>query len=104
MTTKGLRYIQIRENAVRESVLSKFIEVKHIDGKVNLADLFTKEHKDTAHFCAIRDLLVQEAPRFHHSVRQTPLVQGGCQPSIPCSTSQVGSRLPSSLPSPHNIT
>ena len=104
MTTKGLRYIQIRENAVRESVLSNFIEVKHINGKVNLADLFTKEHKDTTHFCTIRDMLVQEVPAYHHSVRQTPLVQGGCQPESSNSTSQVGSRLPNSLPSSHNIT
>ena len=104
MTTKGLRYIQIRENAVRESVLSKFISVKHISGKVNLADLFTKEHKDTSHFCTMRDLLVQDLPKYHLSVRETPLVQGGCQPESHCSPSQVGSRLPNSLPSSHNIT
>ena len=43
MTTKGLRHFQIRENAIRESVISKIIEIKHIEGKTNLADLFTKE-------------------------------------------------------------
>ena len=79
MTTKGLRYIQIRENAVREAVLSGFISLKHIDGKINVADLFTKEDRDTKHFTSIRDILVQKIPSFHYSVGQTPQVQGGCQ-------------------------
>jgi hypothetical protein len=49
-TTKGLHHIQMRENRVRENIATKFIEVCHIDGKINLADIFTKEMKDTAHF------------------------------------------------------
>ena len=57
MTTKGLRHIQIRENAIRESIISGFIEVKHIAGKVNLADVFTKEDKDSTHFQNIRDII-----------------------------------------------
>jgi hypothetical protein len=60
MTTKGLRHKQIRENAVRESVQNKFIEVKHIAGRLNLADMFTKEDKDTAHFITIRDLVLAD--------------------------------------------
>ena len=60
MTTKGLRHVQIRENAVRESVLNGFIEVKHIQGKVNLSDLFTKEDKDTGHFITIRDFIITD--------------------------------------------
>ena len=58
MTTKGLRHIQIRENAVRESIQSDLIDVLHIAGKINLADLFTKEDKDAAHFIAIRDTIM----------------------------------------------
>ena len=53
MTTKGLRYIQIRENSVREAVQNKIVTIKHIDGKINLADLFTKELKDTKYFIFI---------------------------------------------------
>jgi hypothetical protein len=49
-TTKGLRHIQMHENHVRENVENQFVQIKHIDGKVNLADLFTKEMKDTTHF------------------------------------------------------
>ena len=58
LTTKGLRHIQIRENAVRESVQSNLIDVHHIAGKVNLADLFTKEDKDASHFIAIRNMIM----------------------------------------------
>jgi len=57
-TTKGLRHIQMKENRVRESILSNFVQVKHIDGKINLADIFTKEMKDIGHFVALRDLIM----------------------------------------------
>jgi hypothetical protein len=60
MTTKGLRHITIRENAIRESVDNKFIRVLHIEGKTNIADIFTKEMKDILHFCTLRDLLVSQ--------------------------------------------
>ena len=74
MTTKGLRYIQIRENAVREAVSNKVINIQHIAGKVNVADLFTKEDKDTKHFVTIRDILVQDAPKVHYNQQvESPL-------------------------------
>ena len=57
-TTKGLRHIQMKENRVRESILSNFVIIKHIDGKVNLADIFTKEMKDINHFVELRDLIM----------------------------------------------
>jgi hypothetical protein len=60
-TTKGLRHVQIRENAIRESVQSDFITVLHIEGKVNLADLFTKEDKDADHFISLVNLLLVES-------------------------------------------
>jgi len=62
MTTKGLRHIQMRENAVRENVQLGFITVEHIGGKQNLADAFTKEEKDNKHFLTCRDLLVSTPP------------------------------------------
>jgi hypothetical protein len=52
-TSKGLRHIQMRENRVHENIASKFITVCHIAGKINLADTFTKEMKDTSHFVEI---------------------------------------------------
>ena len=63
LMTKGLRHIQICENAVRESVQNGFAKVKHIEGKSNPSDLFTKEDKDPGHFVAIRDLLLQSKQR-----------------------------------------
>ena len=60
MTTKGLRHIQIRENAIREAVQRKFVNVLHIAGAVNLADLFTKEQKDPQHFIALRDIIMTD--------------------------------------------
>ena len=66
LTTKGLRHIQIRENAVRELVQSNFIDhVHHIAGKVNLADLFMKEDKDASHFIAIHDLIMTPTLKRH---------------------------------------
>ena len=61
-TTKGLRHITIRENAIRESVDSRFITVMHVAGKKNIADIFTKEMKDTALFIVLRDLIVSDPP------------------------------------------
>lgn len=55
LTTKGLRHIQMRENAIRESVSNDFVSIQHVEGKVNLADMFTKEDKDTPHYVKTRD-------------------------------------------------
>jgi hypothetical protein len=57
-TSKGLRHIQMRENRVRENIASQFVRICHIDGKINLADVLTKEMKDTSHFVEIRDLFI----------------------------------------------
>ena len=59
-TTKGLRHVQIRENAVRESVVNGFVSIHHVEGKHNLADLFTKEEKSVEHFLHIRDCIMSK--------------------------------------------
>ena len=64
MTTKELRYIQIRENAIRESIKLGTVNVKHIGGKTNPSDIFTKEDRDINHFIQCCDTLCS-----------TPLVQ-----------------------------
>jgi hypothetical protein len=58
-TTKGLHHIQMRKNMVREQVENHFVSVTHIGGKMNLADLFTKEMRDTTHFVELRDLIMR---------------------------------------------
>jgi hypothetical protein len=40
----------MRENHVRENVERHFVTINHVGGKVNLADLFTKEMEDTGQF------------------------------------------------------
>ena len=72
MTTKGLRRITIRENAIRESVDNKFVRVLHIDGKINIADIFTKEMKDVNHFLTLRNLLVSK-PKNRSAEDKQPL-------------------------------
>jgi hypothetical protein len=61
-TTKGLRHIQMRENRVRENIQNHFVSIVHIAGEINLADIFTKEMKDTAHFVELRNLFMR--PRY----------------------------------------
>jgi hypothetical protein len=39
-------------------VHNNFIQVCPIDGKINLADIFTKEMKDVTHFIELRDRIM----------------------------------------------
>jgi hypothetical protein len=50
MTTKQIRYMEMCENAVREWVQDAFLKVLHVSGRINQADIFTKEMCDGAHF------------------------------------------------------
>jgi hypothetical protein len=48
-STKGMRHVNIQENIVRESIhIFKDIEVGHIPGPCNPADIFTKEFKSAS--------------------------------------------------------
>jgi hypothetical protein len=72
-TTKGLRHITLKENAVRESIDEGFINVQHIAGEVNIADIFTKEMKDTTRFIELRNLIVTQTAHIESQTR-SPLV------------------------------
>jgi hypothetical protein len=54
----------MKENRVRENIEKHFITVKHIEGKLNLADIFTKEIKDTNHFVTLRDRFMSARNHF----------------------------------------
>jgi len=41
-----------------ENISSAFVKIVHIDGKINLADFFTKEMKDINHFVTLRNLMM----------------------------------------------
>lgn len=73
LTTKGLRYLQIRENAIREN--KDKIDIQHISGNINPADIFSKEDKDPAHFIKLRDSII-------HSPFQKDLVRFTAKISI----------------------
>eukprot|EP00957_Ditylum_brightwellii_P049720 3770463-Ditylum_brightwellii.AAC.2 len=60
-TTKGMRYLNMKENFVREWHQSGDICIAHMQGKLNVSDISTKEKKDTAHFIQIRDHLINPA-------------------------------------------
>jgi hypothetical protein len=49
----------MKENRIRENIQNNFVTIRHVNGKVNMADLFTKEMKDTGHFVELRDLMLQ---------------------------------------------
>jgi hypothetical protein len=50
MTTKQIRHMEMRKNAVREWVQDASLKVLHVSGRINPADIFTKEMHDGAHF------------------------------------------------------
>ena len=76
-TTKGLRHIQMRENHVRENIITHLLTIKKIDGKLNLADLFTKEHKDIAHYVMIRDMMMYRKTTAPYQSVQCETSEGG---------------------------
>ena len=61
--TKKTRHLDIQENFVKENI-DCTISLSHIPGKTNLADLFTKEFKDSSFFLTIRNLIVPALPEF----------------------------------------
>ena len=63
--TKGLGHLNIRDGAIRDSLQAGKIDLRHIAGKVNPSDVFTKEMRDTPHFCTLRDSFMMSKERFN---------------------------------------
>jgi hypothetical protein len=55
MTSKAARHIELCKNSVREWVRDKTVDIRHVAGRINLADIFTKEMRDGAHFWRLPD-------------------------------------------------
>jgi hypothetical protein len=55
----------MRENRVRENVASNFVNICRIEGKINLADIFTKEMKGTTHFVELHNLIYSCVSAFN---------------------------------------
>ena len=64
VTTKGIKHMNLKKNRVRESQARGLASVKHIPGKVNPSDIFTKEMKDAAHFRECRDTFMVSLNNF----------------------------------------
>jgi hypothetical protein len=50
MMTKQICHMEMHKNMVRKWVQDNFLKVVHVSGRLNLADIFTKEMHDGAHF------------------------------------------------------
>jgi hypothetical protein len=75
MTTKGNRHIENWENSVCEWVADGTLTVLYVCGKSNIADIFTKEMRDAANFCRLRDAFMSRESVFikcFHSLHNVP--------------------------------
>jgi hypothetical protein len=80
MTLKAARHIELRKNAVREWVQDKTLKVQHVSGKINPADIFTKEMRDGTHFRQLWDSFMSRLSDFisgsilavHHASQRCP--------------------------------
>ena len=63
-TTNKMRWVDLRENLVRENVENKNITVNHIPGKYNLSDIFTKEFRESTQFLKLRNLFMITSTYF----------------------------------------
>ena len=59
---KTMKYLNIRQSAVREVVKFKECVIDHIGGKDNPADLLTKEQRDNNHFLKLRSKFIVPRP------------------------------------------
>ena len=65
VTTKGIKHLNLKENRVRESQSARCTMVRHIPGKINPSDIFTKEIRDGPHFRALRDTFMVSLNNFN---------------------------------------
>jgi hypothetical protein len=66
MTSKKIRHMELRENVVRKWVHNGILTVLHIKGRVNPAEIFTKEMQYGAHFWRLRDSFMGQLSDFLH--------------------------------------
>ncbi len=78
-TSKKIQHMELRENSVREWVENKTLNVLQVSGRVNPADIFTKEMQDGAHFWRLWDSFMFRLSNFlqqsllviHHQSQST---------------------------------
>jgi hypothetical protein len=80
MTSKVAQHTELSENSIREWVQDKTLDVCHVAGKVNPADIFTKEMRDGAQLQCLRDsfmsclldFLPASLLAIHHGQKSSP--------------------------------
>jgi hypothetical protein len=68
MASKKIRHLELWENTVREWVHDGILNVLHVKGCINPADIFTKEMWDGAHFRRLRDSFICRLSDFLHQL------------------------------------
>jgi hypothetical protein len=82
VTSKVACHIELCKYSIQEWVQDKTLNIIHVAGKVNPANIFTKEMKDGAHFCCLGDFFMLCLSDFvndslldlHHAHQQFPQV------------------------------
>jgi hypothetical protein len=64
MTSKAAYHIKLCKNLVQKWVQDKTVAVKHVAGKINPADIFTKEMHNGTHFCRLWDSFMSWLSNF----------------------------------------
>jgi hypothetical protein len=64
MTSKAARHIELQENSVCKWIQSKLLTVKHVSGKLNPSDIFTKDMCDSMHFRRLWDSFMSHLSNF----------------------------------------
>jgi hypothetical protein len=80
MTSKAAQHIELRENLIWEWVQDKTVKDVHVAGKTNPAKIFTKEIRDSMHFCQLcdsfmsccSDFLSKSVLAVHHARQPFP--------------------------------
>ncbi len=80
MTSKTARHVELSENSVHKWVRDKTLKVEHVSGKINPANIFTKEMRDGAHFQRLWDSFMSRLSTFlndsileiHHASQRSP--------------------------------
>ena len=63
-STKKLRHKNLAELSIYEAKHNDEVTFHWIPGKINKADIFTKEDNDVGHFCTIRDSILMTRENF----------------------------------------
>ncbi len=80
MTSKAACHIELQENSVCNWIQSKLLTVKHVSGKLNPSDIFTKKMRDCMHFRRLWDSFMSRLSDFVHA--SLLAVQHGCQSAL----------------------